>query len=160
MTDVVSPTKRSQMMAGIKGKNTKPEIIVRKGLFKKGFRYRLHRKDIPGKPDLVITRYNTVIFVNGCFWHLHDCHLFKWPQQNRDFWKDKLVKNLKRDKRNYEQVAQLGWRICTIWECALKGHSTYEIAQLLDSLSDWLVNMSEKETEFTGKVSNDGDRDF
>lgn len=160
MTDIVTPEKRSQMMADIKGKNTEPELIIRKGLFNNGFRYLLYRKDIPGKPDLVLPRYNAVIFVNGCFWHQHDCHLFKWPKQNKDFWREKLCNNLERDIRNHEQVAQLGWRICTIWECALKGRSTDEIAQLLESLSVWLVNKSEKETAFTGKRLNEGDRDL
>lgn len=160
MTDVVSPEKRSRMMSGIKGKNTKPELVIRKGLFKKGFRYRLHRKDIPGKPDLVLTKYNAVIFVNGCFWHQHDCHLFKWPKQNRDFWEEKLNKNLERDIRNHDKVAQMGWRICTIWECAVKGRTTDQIELLLENISSWLIHRSYRETAFTGKMMDEGDRDL
>ena len=93
MVDVVTPEKRSAMMSGIKGKNTKPEFIVRKALFKRGFRYTLHNKNLPGKPDLVFARYKAVVFVNGCFWHGHNCHLFKWPKSNPEFWKEKITNN-------------------------------------------------------------------
>src|SRR6218665_3748298 len=102
MVDRVSRSKRSQMMAGIKGKNTKPEILVRSSLFKRGFRYVLHNSRLPGKPDLVFPKFKAVIFVNGCFWHAHTCHLFKWPSSNIEFWDQKIKDNLKRDIRNLE----------------------------------------------------------
>nr|WP_307190518.1 very short patch repair endonuclease [Bathymodiolus platifrons methanotrophic gill symbiont] len=90
---MVSRKKRSQMMAGIKGKDTKPELLIRKALHKKGFRYKLHDKSLSGKPDMVFPRYKSLIFINGCFWHGHDCHLFKWPSSKSEFWKEKITKN-------------------------------------------------------------------
>lgn len=90
MADVVTPEKRSKMMSGIQGKNTKPELTIRKGLHALGFRYRLHGKTLPGKPDLVFPKYKAVIFIHGCFWHAHHCHLFKWPSTRVDFWQEKI----------------------------------------------------------------------
>ena len=144
MTDIVSPEQRSRMMSGIKGKNTKPELIVRKELFRRGFRYRLHCKNLPGKPDLVFPKYRAVIFVNGCFWHCHDCSLFKWPKSNSEFWKEKITGNINRDKKNCEQLVNQGWRVTTIWECALKGKSASDIAMEVDKLSNWLLNNDKK----------------
>lgn len=140
MVDVVSPSKRSEMMSGIKGKNTKPEIIVRKALFKRGFRYRLHHKGLPGKPDLVFPKYKAVIFVNGCFWHGHNCHLFKWPKSNPQFWKEKIMGNKERDRKNTKLLSKQNWRVKTIWECALKGKSPNEIEKEIDNLSSWLIS--------------------
>ena len=139
MVDVVSPDKRSEMMSGIKGKNTKPEIIVRKALFKRGFRYRLHKKGLPGKPDIVFPKYKAVIFVNGCFWHGHDCHLFKWPKSNPEFWKEKINGTIERDKRNHKKLQDSGWRIYTIWECSLKGKSPDDINREIDKLETWMT---------------------
>jgi len=121
MTDIVSKKKRSQMMAGIKGKNTKPEVAIRKALFNKGYRYRLHKKNLPGKPDLVLAKYNTVIFIHGCFWHRHDCHLFKWPKTRPEFWKNKINGNKIRDLKHLKELYELKWRVLVIWECAWKG---------------------------------------
>lgn len=104
MADVVSRAKRSAMMAGIRGKNTRPELIVRSALFKRGFRYRLHYKGLPGSPDLVSPKYKAVLFVNGCFRHGHDCHLFKWPKSNAAFWKEKLTRNQQRDNASCESL--------------------------------------------------------
>ena len=140
MVDVVRPEKRSEMMSGIKGKNTKPEIIVRKALFKRGFRYRLHYKGLPGKPDLVFPKYQAVIFVNGCFWHGHDCHLFKWPKSNPDFWKEKITGNQARDIKNKKLLSKQGWRVKTIWECTLKGKSPDDIKTEIDKLAEWLTS--------------------
>ena len=140
MVDVVSPAKRSEMMSGIKGKNTKPEIIVRGALFKRGFRYLLHYKGLPGKPDLVFPKYKTVVFVNGCFWHGHDCHLFKWPKSNPEFWKKKITGNQKRDRKNEKLLTDQGWRVNTIWECALKGKSSNDINSEIDKLAKCLVS--------------------
>ncbi len=142
MVDVVTPDKRRRMMAGIKGKNTKPELIVRKELFRRGFRYKLHDKQLPGRPDLVFPKYKSVIFVNGCFWHKHECKLFKWPDSNREFWKKKITENSKRDQRNRDSLSSEGWGVRTIWECALKGKKSNDIEREIDDLSQWLVNGS------------------
>lgn len=121
MTDVHDKATRSYNMSKIKGKNTKPETLVRKYLFSKGFRYRKNDKRFPGTPDIVLPKYKTVIFVNGCFWHKHDgCKYFVWPKNNESFWKDKIAKNVARDKRNYGLLHQMGWRVITVWECELK----------------------------------------
>ena len=107
-------------MAAIKGANTKPEELVRKYLFSKGFRYRKNVRALPGSPDVVLPKYKTVIFVNGCFWHKHDCKWFKWPRTNADFWKEKITKNVERDARNAELLKEAGWKVLTVWECELK----------------------------------------
>lgn len=138
MADIVSPNTRSRMMSGIGGKNTKPEITVRKALFRRGFRYALHRKDLPGKPDLVLPKYRTVIFVNGCFWHVHRCRLFKWPRSNTEFWREKLGKNVKRDQRNYRLLRQQGWKVLIIWECAIKGKTVEDVDNCIDAVTKWL----------------------
>jgi len=139
MVDIVSPEHRSRMMSGIRGKNTKPELVVRKELFRRGFRYQLHRKDLPGKPDLVFPKYNAVIFVNGCFWHGHDCKLFKWPKSNPEFWREKINSNKERDARNTTQLRDGGWRVITVWECILKGKADTEIDTEINRLAAWLT---------------------
>ncbi|MCK0070861.1 very short patch repair endonuclease [Kordiimonas laminariae] len=138
--DVVTPEKRSQMMAGIKGKNTKPELIIRKELFRRGFRYRLHGKKLPGKPDIILPKYKTVVFVNGCFWHKHDCHLFKWPKTRTEFWREKILGNVARDKKNRDLLKADGWKVITIWECAIKNKSYDEISLEIDKLAESLLN--------------------
>ena len=110
MADIVSQQKRSKMMSGISGKNTKPELIVRRGLHARGFRYSLHSPKLPGKPDLYLRKYKVAIFVNGCFWHAHKCSLFKLPKSNREFWSDKLEKNAVRDKTNHQELQSYGYR--------------------------------------------------
>lgn len=135
MTDIVSPAKRSEMMSGIKGKDTKPEIIIRKALHKRGFRFRLHDKRLPGKPDLVLPKYRTVIFVNGCFWHGHECHLFKWPKSNQDFWREKISGTKERDKRKQLELISLGWRVLVVRECDLRGKSPVEVEHLIEHLA-------------------------
>jgi len=121
MTDIKSKEERSKNMSAIKGKNTKPEIIVRKYLFKQGFRYRVNVSTMAGKPDIVLSKYKTVIFVNGCFWHLHkDCKYFVWPKQNADFWQKKINGNVERDNRNYKTLKDNGWKVIVVWECQLK----------------------------------------
>lgn len=108
-------------MSRIKDKNTKPEILVRKFLFSQGFRFRLHRKDLPGKPDIVLPKLKTAIFINGCFWHGHkDCPYAKLPDTNSDFWTSKISGNIERDRLVREQLSQLGWRVMDIWQCELK----------------------------------------
>lgn len=119
--DVHDSKTRSYNMSRIKGKNTKPEETVRKYLFSQGFRYRKNDKRLPGKPDIVLPKYKTVILVNGCFWHKHGgCKYFAWPQNNAEFWKEKIESNVVRDKKQYEELQDAGWRVIIVWECELK----------------------------------------
>lgn len=119
--DVHDSKTRSYNMSRIKGENTKPEETVRKYLFSQGFRYRKNDKRLPGKPDIVLPKYKTVIFVNGCFWHKHEgCKYFAWPQNNAEFWKEKIESNVVRDKKQYEELQDAGWRVIIVWECELK----------------------------------------
>lgn len=121
MADVHSPETRSYNMSQIKGKNTKPEEMVRKYLFSRGFRYRKNDKNLPGKPDIVLPKYHTCVFVNGCFWHGHEgCKYFVWPKSNADFWNEKISGNIRRDNENIRKLSQLGWNVITLWECELK----------------------------------------
>ena len=136
--DTVDKETRSRMMAGIRGKNTKPELLIRKALFRKGFRYKLHDKSLPGKPDLVFPKYNAVIFIHGCFWHGHDCHLFKWPSTRREFWKTKITRNQEVDARNYKALKKEGWRVLTIWECSIKGKNQIGVENVVDQAENWL----------------------
>ena len=114
-----SPKVRSYNMSRIRSVNTKPEEIVRKFLFKEGFRYRKNVKNLPGSPDIVLAKYKAVIFVNGCFWHKHDCSKFVWPKTNIDYWSSKILKNVERDKINYQKLQELGWNVIIVWECEL-----------------------------------------
>ena len=139
MTDIVDQKTRSRMMSGIHGKNTKPEMLIRRALHAKGFRYKLHDKSLPGKPDLVFPKYKAVIQVNGCFWHRHNCHLFKWPHSRQAFWTRKILGNVERDKKNYQQIETLGWRILVVWECALKGKTRLPFDSVIDHIEAWLL---------------------
>lgn len=126
MTDVVDAATRSRMMAGIQGKNTRPELFLRKALHAMGFRYRLGGKDLPGKPDIIFPKKRVVIFVHGCFWHMHECKYFKWPTTNPQFWREKLDGNAKRDRRVIVELQSKGWTVLTVWECELK-ESKYQM---------------------------------
>lgn len=150
MADIVSPDKRSQMMSGIRGKNTRPELVIRKGLHRKGFRYRLHASKLPGKPDLILPKHNAIILVNGCFWHGHDCSLFKWPSSRQEFWRNKITGSRKRDSVNHEKLRDSGWRVLTIWECALKGRERYPQEEVLDIAQRWLLSGND-ESELRGR---------
>jgi DNA mismatch endonuclease (patch repair protein) len=149
MADVVTPEQRSLMMSGIRGKNTRPELTIRKLLHGRGFRYRLHDKKLPGKPDIVLPKHRAVILIHGCFWHGHDCHLFKWPSSNEAFWKEKITKNRLVDERSIQSLLAAGWRVLTIWECALKGKQKLPIEQIADDIIVWLESDSEP-IEITG----------
>lgn len=107
-------------MAAVRAKDTKPEMTIRRGLHALGYRYLLHVKDLPGKPDLVFPKYNLVLFVNGCFWHGHNCSMFKWPMSRETFWKQKISGNVQRDISNERKLAEQGWRIGVVWECAIR----------------------------------------
>ncbi len=138
MADVHSPETRSYNMSRIRGKNTKPEEFVRKYLFAQGFRYRKNDARLPGKPDIVLPKYKTVIFVNGCFWHAHEgCRYFVWPKNNAEFWKKKIGGNIERDSKNQGLLTELGWKVIVVWECELK-HSTS--AKALNTLVHTIVH--------------------
>ena len=135
--DIVDKATRSRMMAGIRGINTKPEISLRRAMHAAGFRYRLHAKDLPGKPDLVFPRYGAVVFVHGCFWHRHaGCRWATTPSTNVDFWREKFEQNMERDRRNIDTLHELGWRVALVWECALR---LYPSEQISESVSEWLL---------------------
>ena len=152
MADIVSPEVRSRMMAGIQGKDTKPELAIRKGLFAKGFRYRLHDSRLPGKPDLVFPRHDAVIFVNGCFWHGHEYPLFKQPSSNVKFWQEKIDKNRNNDKKNRKALARQNWRILTIWECSFRKPGTKSVEQVVEASAKWLLSKSKsKEIDWKSK---------
>ena len=132
MADVHDKETRSYNMSRIKGKNTKPEEMVRKYLFSQGFRYRKNDTHLPGKPDIVLPKYKTVIFVNGCFWHKHEgCKYFVWPQSNKQFWEAKIRGTVERDIRNKASLEGLGWRVITVWECELKADKREDTLQNL-----------------------------
>ncbi len=126
MTDVHDKATRSYNMSQIKGKDTKPELLIRKYLFANGFRYRLHDKKLPGKPDIVLPKYQTVVFINGCFWHGHEnCQYFKLPKTRTKWWKDKIENNIKNDKLKHDKLSSMGYNIIIVWECKIKDKSIY-----------------------------------
>ena len=138
MTDIVTPAVRSRMMSAIKGRNTKPELLVRKRLFARGLRYSLHSSLLPGKPDLVFRRYKAVVLIHGCFWHGHECRLFKWPKSNQTFWRNKITRNRSVDTRTLKELRALGWRIMTVWECAVRGVPEQRLDIVADRLQHWI----------------------
>ena len=133
MADNHSPESRKYNMSRIRSKDTQPEEIVRKYLFSQGFRYRKNVKKLPGCPDIVLPKYKTVIFVQGCFWHMHDCGRFHWPATNVDYWEPKILRNVERDKENQEKLSAAGWKVLLVWECQLK---TKQIQKTLERLAE------------------------
>lgn len=136
--DIVDAATRSRMMAGIRGENTKPELTIRQGLHRRGFRYLLHDKRLPGRPDLVLPKWKAAIFVHGCFWHGHDCALYRLPQTRQDFWRSKVARNRERDAETEAKLIQDGWRVLNVWECALKGKRKLGIEQVLALAEEWI----------------------
>lgn len=142
MVDVVDKPTRSRMMAGIRAKNTKPEVALRSALHRLGFRFRIHDRALPGKPDVVLPRYRAVVQVHGCFWHRHDgCCFATNPSSNRDFWEAKFARNVQRDQAVELSLQGDGWRTAVIWECAIKARGAGQIAR---ELSAWLKSDSDK----------------
>lgn len=139
-------------MSGIRGKNTKPELLIRKALHARGFRYRLHC-DLPGKPDICLPKHRAVIFVHGCFWHGHDCHLFKWPSTRPEFWREKIRRNREVDGTAAERLLSSGWRVANVWECTLKGRERLDFEAVVDRLSAWLRG-GERELDLRGSASS------
>lgn len=133
-----SPEVRSYNMSQIRAKDNKPEILVRKYLFSRGLRYRKNVKEHPGKPDIVLSKYKSVIFVNGCFWHMHEgCPKFVWPKSNEEYWVKKLNGNKSRDKANYEKLRNMGWKVIIVWECELEEEGTLE--KIYSQITGWTV---------------------
>ena len=139
------------MMSGIRGKNTRPEMTVRRGLHARGFRYRLHHPDLPGRPDMVFPGLKAVVLVNGCFWHGHDCHLFKWPATRAGFWQQKIGRTRQRDREARAELRAGGWRVLTIWECALKGRTRLRTPDVLDQAAEWL-----RSDDIASEISGNG----
>ena len=133
MADNLTKEVRSMNMSHIRSTNSRPEEIVRKYLFSQGFRYRKNVRKLPGCPDIVLAKHRTAIFVNGCFWHKHDCPKFVWPSSNSEYWIPKIKKNVERDRKNIETLRANGWNVITVWECELKSNSRDERLKLLVS---------------------------
>jgi DNA mismatch endonuclease (patch repair protein) len=152
MVDTVSPEVRSRIMGSIKGRDTKPEMVIRRMLHALGFRYRLHVKDLPGCPDIVLPKYNAVIMVNGCFWHGHDCHISNRPKSRSEYWEQKIAKNRIRDWQSRSQLHELGWRVATIWECSIFGKTKKPLDSVSGLISLWLKSR-DKEITIEGNNS-------
>ena len=137
--DVVDRETRSRMMSGIGSKNTKPELLIRKKLFSLGFRYRINNTKLAGSPDIVLPKSHAVIFIHGCFWHGHDCELFRLPGTRTEFWKEKIDINRSRDAKVLNQLHAESWRICIVWECAIKGKPQLQIIDsTINKIVEWL----------------------
>ncbi len=139
MADVVDSATRSRMMAGIRAKNTAPELLIRRSLHRLGFRFRLHDKRLPGKPDLLLPKYEAVIFVHGCFWHGHNCPAFKWPATRAEFWHSKIERNRENDGCHIKALREMGWRICVVWECSIRKSGSEILAA---RIARWLAGTS------------------
>jgi DNA mismatch endonuclease, patch repair protein len=136
--DIVAPETRSRMMASVRSANTKPELTLRRALHARGCRFRIHRRDLPGTPDLVFPSRRAVIFVNGCFWHGHYCRAGALPRTRREFWEAKISANKLRDERNITTLRQLGWRVSVVWECELCS------SHIIESVMEWLGTKPER----------------
>jgi DNA mismatch endonuclease (patch repair protein) len=148
--DVLTPEQRRTNMSRIRGKDTLPELLLRRGLHAAGLRFRLHARDLPGRPDLVFPRYRAVVLVHGCFWHGHDCQLFKLPETRRDFWRAKIAGNRARDTRNHSALLRQGWKVLTVWECALKGPAKKPLSDVVRICSAF-IRGTEPESEISGE---------
>ena len=143
MTDVVDVKTRSRMMAGIRSEGTQPEKLVRSSLHRRGFRFAKSSLGLVGKPDIVLPRWKVLVFVHGCFWHLHGCSLSKMPGSNREFWEKKLMANKLRDERVSHELLELGWRILIVWECTTKGrHARDHLDEVMDEIAIWIRQQS------------------
>ena len=138
MTDILTPEQRRLTMSRVRSEHTKPEMVLRRGLHARGLRYRLHPKDAPGKPDMVFQRRKAVILIHGCFWHGHDCPLFKWPATRADFWRKKIEGNRGRDARTLNELRSAGWRVLVVWECALRGKRRRPLVDVLNEAEHFI----------------------
>lgn len=138
MADTLTPQQRSQLMARIRGKDTKIELLIRRALHGLKFRYQLHDRRLPGRPDMVLPKYRAVIFIHGCFWHGHDCALHRPPSSNKLYWRDKITRNQERDAAALKQLRRDGWRCLVIWECALRGPQRRDFDRSIAAIDSWL----------------------
>ena len=150
MADVLTPEQRRLNMSRIRGRDTRPELILRRGLHALGLRFRLHRKDLPGKPDLVFPGHRAVILVHGCFWHWHGCPMFKWPATRREFWREKIASNRQRDQVTLGGLRAAGWRVVVVWECALRGPGRQTVEDVVDRCEGFVRSSDEGFAELTG----------
>lgn len=151
MVDRLTSEQRRLNMSRVRGRDTKPEFVVRRLLHRLGFRYRLHSGDLPGRPDIVLPKWKVVVFVNGCFWHGHGCRLFKWPTTREEFWRDKIGRNMERDAEVRRKLDELGWRVADVWECSVKGSGRLPPEELADRLIGFLRS-TERYTNITGSA--------
>lgn len=151
MVDVLTPDQRRLNMSRIRNADTAPELLLRRGLHKRGFRFRLHRRDLPGCPDITLPKYKSVILVNGCFWHGHECPMFKIPATRRDFWIAKIQRNRDRDAFVLSALAKLGWRTFVLWECAVKGPGRRPLEIVFNKITTWLKGNNARGT-LTGRA--------
>jgi DNA mismatch endonuclease (patch repair protein) len=145
LIDVLTPAQRKLNMRRIRARDTKPELLLRRGLHALGLRFRLHVRDLPGRPDLVFPRYRTALLVHGCFWHGHDCPLFRMPATRREFWASKIAGNRKRDQRTLDSLRTAGWRTLVVWECSLKGPARLPMSELLSRCFAFIRGGSEQD---------------
>ena len=155
MVDIVDQATRSRMMSGIQSKDTAPEIQIRRALHRAGFRYRLHARDVPGRPDIVLPRYRAAVFVNGCFWHGHDCALFKMPGTRQNFWATKIGRNRLRDIEVRTQLTECGWRCVTVWECAIRGPHRIGVEETVYRLAAWIRDMTSSSLDLRGTLAKE-----
>ena len=139
MADRIAPQVRSRIMAAIKSGDTKPELLLRKALFARGYRYRIHIKSLIGAPDIVLPKWGAVIFVHGCFWHAHSCGSVRLPKSNCAFWKRKLTRNVERDQAARDELLKQGWRVLIVWDCAFRGKKPQQVDALADRVEAWLM---------------------
>lgn len=154
-SDVVDAATRSRMMAGIRGRNTRPEMTMRRGLHRLGFRFRIDDRRLPGRPDIVLPRWRATIFMHGCFWHGHDCALFKWPKSRQEFWRAKIEGNRARDVVVTKRLAEEGWRVLCVWECAMKGPFRIGADAMINGAAEW-IRSDAATGEIRGQDGNHG----
>lgn len=140
MADVLTPEQRKLNMSRIRGRDTKPEMIIRRGLHARGFRFRLQDRKLPGRPDLVFPRYHAVVFVHGCFWHGHNCPMFKLPVTRQEFWATKIASNRARDERATGALLKLGWRVANVWECSIRGPAKLTDDEVITRCQQFLLS--------------------
>ncbi|MQA23240.1 MULTISPECIES: very short patch repair endonuclease [Rugamonas] len=156
MVDVLSVEQRRRNMSRIRSRDTKPELFIRRGLHALGLRYRLQDGKLPGRPDLVFSRFHAVIFVHGCFWHGHNCSMFKLPQTRQEFWKAKIASNRARDVRTTDALLEKGWRIVNVWECSLKGPGKLPDGEVLKRCFEFLMSKEVRLVDISGVlITND-----
>ena len=152
MVDVLTPEQRRHNMQSVRQRDTKPEMLIRRGLHTRGFRYRLHQKTLPGRPDLVFPKLHAVVFVNGCFWHGHDCPLFKLPTTRQEFWQKKIEGNRIRDAKAIKSLQQSGWRVLIVWECSLRGRWRRAFADVINDIEVQLNKGQEPLMQFSSNI--------